>query len=113
MRSQPPEQLNHVYPGTSDSSSIPHETAMTIRVMDALQGFQASMEKSLSSIDGNLESMNGRMNRFEARLMNVEKQGQAVTPNSASSMMGQKRTRLTPTSLQVNNNNACHSLSIS
>lgn len=77
------------------------DMSMTIKVMDALQGFQASMEKSLSSINGNLESMNGRMNRFESRLMNVEKQGQITTPTTPSSSLGQKRTRLTPTSLQV------------
>lgn len=87
----------------SAESPTPEEASASAssKMMDILQGFQSSMEKQLTSINGKLEGINGRIDKVEGRQVVLEKEIKGSTLKCDSSTSGHSRRRITPTSLQV------------
>lgn len=92
-------QPGEVLPITPQTPTAPVQDSAT--VMDVLQGFQASMEKQLSSIGGQLGDIHDRIDTLESRQITLEKEVQCSS-STPTSIPGKGRKRVTPTALQVN-----------
>ena len=86
------------------SQTSRRQAQSTASVMDILQGFQASVEKQLSSIGEKLGDIQDRMDVLESQQGVLEKEIRSTkSSNTASTLSsGQGRKRVTPTALQVN-----------
>ena len=76
-------------------------------VMDVLQTFQASLDKQLTTVSTQLESIGTRIDKLEARQSSLEDEVRASTSLSSSTSSpaitgsSSRRKRVTPTLLQV------------
>lgn len=75
------------------------QTELSTAVADILQGFQASMERQLSSIREKLGTIDSRMDALENTQKALEKE--ICIKSNVAGTSGQGRKRITPTALQV------------
>ena len=77
--------------------------------MDVIQGFHVNIEKHLTTICGKLENIDGRMNKLEDQQKVLEDGLKSSTLQSSCSSQKHeyKRTRVTPTALQVTMKASC------